>query len=546
MFGIYGGEHSWIKYATFRCFAILALFVCIVSYSSADTTQIFDAATAYKNINAEIAGLLPTKALNNGKLAIAVFSEKLGKYIYKRNSEMLLVPASNTKLVTTFTSYSLLGDNHVLTKVFFTGTLDGGVLNGDVYIVGGGDALLNVNDIEQIADGLRMSGIKKINGNIYGDATFFDDVTDRFRYSGDRDVVEPVAPITALSIEQNVVTVLVTSGKTVGKNVTVQLRPASSAFVISNGAVVAGAAPQKQSTKNSKNSKTKSKKKKSAALHIDRNDDMQYVGLAGDSYSVLAANKRRKRAANPVSISTSVDSLGKQHINVSGSLSPNRTYSYKIFIRRPALVVAGVLKDRLMAGGVEITGTIGEKQCPQTADVAYIFNRNLDEIAAVANKKSNNYVAETLFKLNGALANKDKNTARSAVLAELETLENNNISTAGFVFNDGSGLSRRNKINAEGLVNILYQSQHKPFAERFFASLSIAGTDGTLLKRMRQLLEECDFHGKTGTLGNVSSLSGILKTRGKDTLYIAVIYNGSGIGYAKDFESKLVMYLAEH
>jgi D-alanyl-D-alanine carboxypeptidase len=206
-------------------------------------------------------------------------------------------------------------------------------LNGDIYIIGGGDALLSVSDIEQIADGIKDLGINKINGNIYGDGSLFDKITNRFEYSGDKDEVQAVAPITALAIECNVVNVIVTSGAIAGKPVNVQFKPASSAFIYSNTAVVSGA----KAPSNNKNSKSK-----------------------------------KNKTATPISITTSIDEKEQQVFHIKGSLAPNRTYSYKHFIRNPILTVAGILKDRLISGGVVVTGEIGEKEFPKSAKLQSI------------------------------------------------------------------------------------------------------------------------------------------------------------------------------
>jgi D-alanyl-D-alanine carboxypeptidase/D-alanyl-D-alanine-endopeptidase (penicillin-binding protein 4) len=382
-----------------------------------------------------------------------------------------------------------------------------------VYIVGGGDPLLSIPDVEIIAAEIKNLGINKINGNIYGDGSFFDKISNRFHYSNDKDEVEPVAPVTALAIELNTVSVIVTSGAIAGKSVNVQFKPASSAFIVTNTAVVTAAESKKK-----KNTKTKTK---------------------------------TKSTANTITITTSLAGDGKQIFNVKGGLAPNRTYRYKYFISKPELAVAGILMDRLLAEGIAVTGDIAAKEYPKNeqhkakANNLYTFTRNINDIIEITNKKSDNYLAETLFKLNGAVNRKEENLANHAKHLLMQTLANNNINHIGFAFNDGSGLSRRNLISTEALVQLLLKSRQKNFAQSFESSLSVAGIDGTLQKRMLNSYAENNLKGKTGTHRDVSSLAGFFENRSGDTLYFAFIFNGNNIGLYKSIENQICMKLAE-
>ena len=506
----------------------------------------FVSQNTYKTLQTDLNEILANKELVNARYGIAVFSARLNDFIFTKNHKQLLVPASNTKLVTTFTTLDLFGENYNFTTTVATdGKIENGILNGNIYIVGGGDALLTVSDIEIIADEIRKLGVKTINGNVYGDGSLFDKNTNRFSYSGDKDEVQATAPITALAIERNVVTVIVTSGATAGRPVSVQTKPASSAFTFSNNATVGGAANTRSS----------------AMLNFDFSNDVFDFSLekskfnietvAGDSKSQLyASNKKNTRSTSNPTITTSMQPDGKQNFTVRGSLPANRTFSYKHFINNPILVVAGVFKQRLEAGGITVNGEIGEKEVPKTAQTTnlFFFRRDINEAIQIANKQSDNYISEMLFKFNGShpAFNKTPNTAQNATMALMQTLENNRISTIGFMFNDGSGLSRRNLISAKALVNILLQSRQKSFGDNFKSSLSIAGVDGTLARRMQNSLAQNNLKAKTGTHRNVSSLAGLVETQSGDTLYFAYIFNGKSAGIFKNIENQISIKLAEY
>jgi D-alanyl-D-alanine carboxypeptidase len=491
--------------------------------------------TIYKNISAEINSVINKYKIGNTRYGITIYSSKMNKCIYTHNPQTLLVPASNTKLITTFTTYNLLkNDQNVKTRIAIDGEIINGLLNGNLYIIGGGDALLSVNDLEIIADEIKMYGINKINGNIIGDDTFFDNIYDRFHYSGDEDEVEPTASVSALSIEKNVVNVIITSGANIGKLVNVSFKPASSGFAVSNSAIISSKNPTK--IKKEKPRKVKIKTGMNNIFELN-----EFKQTAGDIS--LAA----KRKTNLITISSNIDSMGKQIFYIKGTLPPNRTYSYKVFIKNSALIVACALRDRLISGGISVTGKAIKKSVPENKEtkIIYTFYRNINELINVTNKKSDNYLAENLFKLNGAIFNKDKNTTKSASMAALQTLNNNKININGFVFNDGSGLSRRNLITAEGLMDLLIKSTQYSFANDFINSLSIAGYDGTLCKRMRGSFAEGNLRGKTGTHKNISSLAGVMKNRSDDTIFFAFIFNGSSVGVYKRIENEISMLLSE-
>ena len=520
-----------------------SIIVFLASSFFVYSTQEINNAALYKNISTEINSIINKRKLGNTRYGIVVYSTKMNKYIYSHNPQMLLVPASNTKLVTTFTNYNLLKDDkNIKTKIAIDGEIINGVLNGNLYIIGGGDALLSVNDLEIIADEIKRYGINKINGDIIGDESFFDNVYSRFHYSGDKDEVEPTAPISALSLEKNVVNVIVTSGSAAGKSVNVSFKPASSSFKISNSAIVSGGTTQQNKTK------------KIGMNNIS--EENGYLQIAGDImedniYFTAAKGKGKAKTTttiNPITVSSGIDSLGQQVFYIRGTLTPNRTYTYRVFIKNPALAVASALKDRLISGGVSVTGKTIKKSNSddnRNTKIIYVFNRNVNEIINVVNKRSDNYLAENIFKLNGAIHNSDKNTAKSSSAASIEMLNNNGINTEGFIFNDGSGLSRRNLITADGLMNILIKASNSSFAEDFISSLSVASYDGTLKKRMQGSFAEGNLRGKTGTLRNVSSLSGVMNNRNGDTIFFAFIFNGGSVGIYKQTENEICMLLSE-
>ncbi len=453
-----------------------------------------------KSINAfrnQINQVLNDVNLKGAQYGIAVYSQSAQKFIFQKNVEKLLTPASNTKLFTTFTAMSFLGPNfNIKTSVFcLPSVIKGNQINGDIYLYGRGDINLSINDMEILAEKIRNLGIRKINGDVYADPTFFDKDFQRSSYSGDNEEVEPTGPVYALSIEGNLINVLVKAGSKSGVKANIQIIPSSRSFEIVNNTQVGAVA----------------KKKKGAA-----------VG----------------------GVSTAMRTEGDKTIfTISGTIPPNQTKYYSFYNKSPEITTAGVLKERLEVMGVKVTGEVKIGKCQEiksggAKEIASCGNP-LYEIMYQVNKKSNNYLAEMVFKIIGGYYGKYPVTAQSAREKVMQVLDSNYIPHQGFMLNDGCGLSRRNLVNVDGLSKLLIMNRKKRWGREFDSTFAIAGVDGTLRKRMVGTAAAGNLRAKTGTLRNVSSLAGYVGTKSEDEFIFAFIFNGGSVGYYKQIENKI-------
>ncbi|TAL70907.1 MAG: D-alanyl-D-alanine carboxypeptidase/D-alanyl-D-alanine-endopeptidase [Bacteroidetes bacterium] len=521
-----------------------------------------DSLKALNKFKADIDNVLSVGLLKRAKYGVAVYSITNKKYIYSKNLTNEVTPASNTKLFTTFNAFNTMGpDYRIETTVFTDGNIKDSVLDGNLYIVGKGDALLTVTDIEYLADAIIEKGIKKINGNIYADGSFYDTMTQRVSYSGDKDIVEPLQPITALTLNQNIAAILIHSGSTPGKPVSVQLVPPSEAFIIQNYATIAGV---KKTLKQSGKKIIKTKKNYDKKNHIKQKIKInsnkhkitvrkskkttynyQYIEQRfGDVPPVPSpASRRRPR----ITVSTKIDSSGLQKFIINGSLTAGMNYSYRYFIQNPNLVVAGTLKNRLESGGVKITGKIGlgllQSVRTKTGLLAEI-NRPLMDLIYLTNKNSDNYLAETIFKMTGAYSGNHINNSMQSKEKLFEAIKRYNIPCTDCVINDGSGLSRRNRVTVDAILHLLIESKKLNFGNKYDSSLTIAGIDGTLVNRMKNTLAENNLRAKTGTLNNTSALSGFVNTQDGELFAFSFVFNGGSVSSYKQIENKLGVLLA--
>jgi D-alanyl-D-alanine carboxypeptidase/D-alanyl-D-alanine-endopeptidase (penicillin-binding protein 4) len=484
-----------------------------------------DSLKSISDLGSSINALLNNKYIRKSDYTIAIYSLDQKKYFYINNIEKALTPASCTKLFTSFAALRQLSRNFFITTEIYTdGNLTDSVIDGNLYIKGGGDGMLQINDLDYLAEEINNLGIRKITGNIYADDTYFDDIWEREDYANDKDMVVNLPPVTSLSIENNTATVLIKSGSHSGRYVDVQLIPNSETFGKWITAKVASA-----DILNTNDTIT---------LQID-------AERYGDELLALASGRR-----GSIRVSTKLnDKDGRQLFTISGYLSRNRTRSYRFHIIDPPLAVAGAMKNRLINSNIEVDGNVLRGSIDSIPEGKKMFvcekGRNIKEMIAPVLKNSDNYLAENLFKIIGASAGGQDSTAemsRKIIRLMMSDLE---IPFDNCLLNDGSGLSRRNLLSAESLINLLIRIDEMGFYEDFYELLSIAGEDGTLEKRMRRTSADGNLRAKTGTLRNASALSGYVTTLDGERLAFAMVFNGRYVSHFKETENKIGILLSQ-
>ncbi|MBI2793418.1 MAG: D-alanyl-D-alanine carboxypeptidase/D-alanyl-D-alanine-endopeptidase [Ignavibacteria bacterium] len=486
----------------------------------------YDSTVAVINLGQRLDKIFDTNVYRKSKVSCAVWSVTRNKLLYERNADQCLTPASTTKLFTTAAAFHALGrDGTIDTEVRATGKIDSaGLLHGDLYLVGHGDALMTINDIEYLADVLFRAGIRAVAGHVYGDGSFFDNVTDRALYSGDSEDVEKLGPITALGLHKNTIAVVVS---------------ASSKGIISAQTIPASDALRVEPIQTKVRGKTNPAPVRKKQRYGDAPPDPE-----------PRQRKRRKRArkvrAPRVSVVSVVQPNGFQLLQYKGSPGRNRTVTLYVGMYSPALVAAGALSNRMRSGGISVSDTVFTKVAPASSRVIATFRRPLTDIVSIVNKRSDNYLAEHVFKIVGGLYGGQTNTADRARNKVLATLDSLRVERNGSLLNDGSGLSRRNKVCALTQVSLLNQVANSGYGDVFKSTLSIAGVDGTLRRRMLGTFAANNAHGKTGTLRNTSSISGYVTTLDGEQLAFSFISNGANVRSYKAAENIAITVLANY
>ncbi len=433
---------------------------------------------------------------NKEEISVLVYDPISMDTIYAKNIYHNLIPASNVKLFTTATALNLLANHeYLITKVFTDDDfIADSIINGNIYLKGFGDALFTSEKLDSLVQRIVQLGIKKITGNVISDESYFDRIYTRDDWITDEHANVTLPPISGLSINRNSVIVKFNSSGTVGKISGCEILPGGDFYHISN---------------NAKITKFKSRPK----LNFRTIDNQITLRIDG--------GVRQRR--NP--------------------------YSYLVYPDSPAVLIAHLFKQRLIDSNIEVTGTAKTGVTPfPIFDVATSQN-SLSAMIGRVNKKSDNYLAENLFKIIGAEYSTKEGNSFYATQAALSFLDEQGIYNEGTSLVDGSGISRFNKTSTAAIVSLLeYIYLDIDNFDFFYNSLSIAGKDGTLEDRMYESSAYQNFRGKTGTLNGVSAISGYLTTKQNRDLIVSILmnFNSKGQNYFRGLQDKIISYLAEN
>jgi serine-type D-Ala-D-Ala carboxypeptidase/endopeptidase (penicillin-binding protein 4) len=199
-------------------------------------------------------------------------------------------------------------------------------------------------------------------------------------------------------------------------------------------------------------------------------------------------------------------------------------------VDKPALAAAKAFRRALVAAGIAVGGKAATGRAPTGAPVLAVVRSKI--VAAMVrhmNKISDNFFAEMLVKHLGARL-RDRGTTAAGCAVVRRVLETRNVPLAGVRIADGSGLSRYDRATARAVGAILRSAWRDPaLRDPFFASLPIAGVDGTLEDRMRSGPAYRRVRAKTGTLNTASALSGYVGRR----YVFSILQNDSPISWTR-------------
>ena len=396
-----------------------------------------------------------------------------GKEIASFNEKKLFIPASLSKIPTALAFFNEISmDQYFYTWIYKTGTIHDGVLKGDLYLKGGGDPCLVSESMWMMVNKLKRSGIKKIEGQVFVDESYFDSnyfpqgrQTKRVGRAYD-------APVSALSFNWNSISIYVRPGLKKGEPARIHLDPALDFIKLENRLRTAAG--------------------KRAKIRLERVFRGEDIIIKVDGRIPLSSGERVfYRSVNDVALWT-----GR---------------SFKAFLNQ---------------SGIHYLGTIKKKKVPDQADLLVEHEGwSMARVLAGLSKFSNNFIAEMLTKHLGKRGQEPGNI-KQGLLKIRNYLKQHGWKNSEFSFVSPSGFTRHNKMRADRLGELLQASvQNFLLAPEFLSSLPISGTDGTLKGRMREIKGK--VRAKTGSISGVVGLAGYMKPQdGNKVITFVFFYNG--------------------
>ena len=422
-----------------------------------------------------IDSFLAKRELAGARVGVLVVLRDRGKMLFEENADVPMTPASNMKIVTGAAALSILGPDYRFETVFATdGAIDGGVLDGDLYVVGSGDPSIVSEELWKIVEEVRLLGIRTIAGDVVLDTSYFDSLSVASHDAADGQRAYH-ARTGALSLNFNSIAVHVFPGVRSGDPARVELAPSTG-----------------------------------------------YVEVRNE------ASTGRGRSSSTLSVKRTYEG-GRNVITVSGRIpaGAGRKTVYRN-LEGPAEHFGTVFVEFLVAAGIGVRGGVREGAAPADADVLFVNeSKPLSLVVRDLNKFSNNFVAEQLVKTLSAEVHGPPGTTAGGRRVLEEFLVSAGADSGSFRVVDGSGLSRENRITARTLVRVLettlddFESSYE-----YVASLSVSGTDGTLEDRMGYAGLEGAVRAKTGLLDGVTAISGLMETLAGEEVLFSILVSG--------------------
>jgi serine-type D-Ala-D-Ala carboxypeptidase/endopeptidase (penicillin-binding protein 4) len=471
-------------------------------------------AASHKSLEKRIAAILVQPDVSRGFWGIEVASPATGKVLYSQNANKLFTPASNTKLFTTAAALALIGPNYNFrTTVETNGTLDKhGRLTGDLVLVGRGDPNLSgrelpynvhterndhpIQVLEQLADELVRKGLKYVDGDIIADDSYF--AFERYGegWSQDDLVWADGAPVSALTINDNVIFVNILPADRAGERAFVSITPFADYYRIDNRIITTPAGTGRK-------------------LFINREPGSIMLTLWGTMPLDDAGANEAVAIEDPAEFAAG---LFRQLLQARGVAVYGKPKT-----RHTELASLGTLTvtTTMAARGGDESARISQAQ---PLVLASYQSQPLVEDLRVINKVSQNLHAEILLRLLG----REKGAA-GTVEGGLEVLRGflnqAAVPSDQYVFYDGSGLSRQNLVSAHAIVRLLSYASSQPWGASFRETLPVSGIDGSLSDRFNNMDAKARIFAKTGSLGGVKALSGYAITDRGEQIAFSILSN---------------------
>jgi D-alanyl-D-alanine carboxypeptidase/D-alanyl-D-alanine-endopeptidase (penicillin-binding protein 4) len=412
-----------------------------------------------------------------GQVGAVILDVSSGDLLAAHDDKSMLNPASNAKLFTAASALGLLHGNYRFETGLY-GEQKGSAVS-TLVLRGHGDPSLATSDLWAMAEELKSSGVRRIDGDILVDQRFFDEdfVPPAFEQQPNEWAAFR-APVSAVALNEN----------TLQMNV----RPAAA-------------------------------------------DAPAMVTFEPPGFVDVDGEVKTSAVGTPQNVRLDLSGSGlRMSAHLAGNIA-ERDHPFECTRRvdNPALLAGYALKAVLASAGIAVGGGVrlgsgsGSGSGEQKHALALHRSRPLASLLGELGKESDNFYAEMVFKTLGAEQKGRPGKSANGGEAVTRFLRDLGVYEEGSVFRNGSGLFDADRVSASETAKLLRAAYLNPaIAPEYLAQLAVGGVDGTLHRRFRDLREKRMVRAKTGTLEAAVALSGyVLAPQGRAPVAFSILVN---------------------
>lgn len=422
-------------------------------------------------------------------VAIAVYDLTDRCPLYAYQADKLSRPASTMKLLTAITALARPeAEEPFRTEVWQTGSLQDGILDGDLYVVGGYDPEFNEQAMDSLVNQVARASIREIRGHVYGDVSLKDSLYWGSGWAWDDTPASYQPYLSPLMLCKGVLTVTATPGLP-GDTARLECRPASTYYNIVN--------------------RTATRTPSAGRFRVGRN---------------------WLQEGNDVTVTGSVDRKQSGEVNIR--------FSQDLFMH--------TFTERLRAKGVACPDGYAYAELRRDTLPALLvasYETPLQDVLDQLMKESDNLNAEAMLCRLGAQATGQRHVSAEAGLSAIRQLIRQlGLDPARYKLADGSGLSNYNYLSPELLVAFLrFAYSRTDIFRHLYKALPVGGVDGTLKNRMRRGTPSYKrVHAKTGSFTAINCLAGYLQADNGHQIAFAIMNQNVLSGReAREFQDRV-------
>jgi D-alanyl-D-alanine carboxypeptidase/D-alanyl-D-alanine-endopeptidase (penicillin-binding protein 4) len=460
------------------------------------------------DLQSKIRATLSRPGLRRGSVGVKIVSLDTNRTIFEENAAKYFMPASNMKSYTVAAALEKLSpDFRFVTSVYASTAPDSsGTIKGDLSVYGRGDVSFSTafeggdssNKLKALADKIVGAGVRRIEGNLIGDESYFTGSAIPYSWEWDDLQWKSGAEISALPVNDNLVE-----------------------LVIKPGAA-------------------------NAACFVQTLPVNTIVKIVNHCQTVATGTEREIRVTKK---------LDQNILEISGTMPlGDAGYTGNVTVSRPAQLFVEMLRGLLAQQGVTVTGqnkviNASEKSFAGIAfsappvEITKLESPPFSIVAAKTMKPSQNTYTETILWTLGEQIGRRQESALAIDANAIKNLQKTSSAELGakvvqkflteigiapdsVIQWDGSGLSRHNLITPDSAVALYTYMSKSRYAAVWRESLTVGGVDGTLQNRYKETIAAGNVRGKTGTIDQVSTLSGYVTTAAGERLVFSILVNG--------------------